>query len=121
VLVDPDKSLREAMSLKDAHVMRPDFMELHPRIDRRQQEFLEIRYYDCDGNHLKEFHYLNGKASLRAFNYGFLRMHLRRPEAMPEIGGVEDVVQYQHLLRLPMFIIARKKKQFWEIREKVFL
>ena len=121
VLVDPDKSLREAMSLKDAHVMRPDFMELHPRCDRRQQEFLEIRYYDCDGNHLKEFHYLNGRASLRAFNYGFLRMHLRRPEAAPEITSVEDVVRHQNLLRLPMFIIARKKKQFWEIREKVFL
>ena len=120
VLVDPDKSLREAMSLKDAHVMRPDSMEFNARVDKRGNDYLEIRYYDCDGNHLKEFFYLSNNSDLRAFEYNFLRMHLRLPEARPDIRSVDDAIECQNHYRLPMFIIARQKKHFWEIREKIF-
>lgn len=122
MLVDNDKKLKEAMSLKDAHVMRPDSMSFEKKWDKKGQASLEIRYYDCDGEHLKEFYYLSSHEDIRTFHYNFLRHHLRLPEQLPKIkiGSVDDVLRQQNVFRLPMFIIARKKKYFWEIREKIF-
>ncbi len=120
LLVDNDKKLREAMSLKDAHVMRPDSMVFEKKFDKKGQEFLELRYYDCDGEHLKEFFYLNSSADRQAFYYNFMRMHLRVPERKLSIQSIDDVLQLQRQFRLPMFLIARKKKYYWDIREKIF-
>ncbi len=33
---------------------------------------------------------------------------------------IEDVLKHEKLFRKPMYVIARKKKFYWEIREKVF-
>lgn len=120
MLVDTDKKLREAMALKDAHVMRPDSMIFTKRLDKRGQAYLELRYYDCDGEHLQEIFYLNSPAELRAFYYNFMRMHLRIPEKKLNISKIEDVLEIQNQLRTPLFLIARKKKYYWEIREKIF-
>lgn len=120
LLVDNDKKLREAMALKDAHVMRPDSMVFDKTYDKKGNERLEIRYYDCDGEHLREFFYLNGPSDSRAFYYNFMRMHLRIPEKQVEIRGPDDVLSQLHLFRMPMFVIARKKTYFWQIREKIF-
>jgi hypothetical protein len=46
VLVDNDKKLREALQLKDAHVMRPDPMQLDKSSDKKGNERLEIRHYE---------------------------------------------------------------------------
>ncbi len=119
-LVDTDKKLKEAMSLKDAHVMRPDSMQMQKRTDKRGQSFLEVQFYDDDGQALREFHYLNSASEQKAFYYNFLRMHLRRPEVAPKIGSLDAVVALAPHLRLPLYVIARKKKNFWEIREKIF-
>ncbi len=119
-LVDNDKKLREAMSLKDAHVMRPDSMLLDKTADKKGRERLEIRYYDADGQFLQEFHYFGGEGSTRAFYYNFSRMHLRRPELKPELKSPDDVLDNLHLFRMPLFVIARKKDYFWQIREKIF-
>jgi len=121
LLVDNDKKLREAMSLKDAHVMRPDTMTLEKSRDKKGNERLEIRYYDCDGEFLREYFYLNTPADARAFYYNFMRMHLRLPERTVSIASVDDAIRQCQLFRLPMFVIARKKTYFWQIREKIFL
>jgi DNA repair protein RadD len=120
LLVDTDKKLKEAMALKDAHVMRPDSMMFHKGHDKKGQERLEIRYYDCDGEHLKEFFYLRSQSDGRAFYYNFLRMHLRLPERPVRIECVDDVLSNLDKFRMPMFIIARKKDYYWQIREKIF-
>lgn len=120
LLVDNDEKLREAMSLKDAHVMRPDSMVFDKTRDKKGHDRLEIRYYDCDGEDLREYHYLNTPSERRAFHYNFLRMHLRRPEVPVTFEGPDDVLEKLHLLRMPMFVIARKKTYFWQIREKIF-
>jgi DNA repair protein RadD len=57
---------------------------------------------------------------MRAFYYNFMRLHLRIPERKWNFATIDDVIQHQHLFRMPLFIIARKKKYFWEIREKIF-
>jgi DNA repair protein RadD len=120
VLVDTDQKLREAMALKDAHVLRPDSMTLLRSTDKKGTPRLEIRYHDLDGEFLREFFYLSTPSDARAFYYNFLRMHLRRPEQVPSINSVEEALKQQHLFRMPLFVIARKKTYFWRIREKVF-
>jgi DNA repair protein RadD len=120
VLVDADKKLREAMSLKDAHVMKPDSMSFEQRWDKRGQAFVEIRYYDLDGEHLKEFYYLNTPSEQKAFYFNFLRMHHRLPERATASCSLDQLLSMQRQLRMPLYLIARKKKSFWEIREKIF-
>lgn len=120
LLVDHDKKLREAMALKDAHVMRPDSMSFEKRFDKKGNPSLEVKYYDYDGEFLREFFYMSSRSDLQRFYYNFMRMHLRIPERKVPIASIDDVLKNQHLFRLPMFIIARKKKHYWEIREKIF-
>ncbi|MFW7378572.1 MAG: DEAD/DEAH box helicase [Oligoflexus sp.] len=120
VLVDNDKKLREAMSLKDAHVMRPDSMFFETSTDKKGRQRLEVKYYDVDGQFLREFFYMEKPADFRAFYYNFMRMHLRVPERKLQIQTMQDVLEKQNQFRMPVYLIARKKKYFWEIREKIF-
>lgn len=120
VLVDTDKKLRQAMALKDAHVMRPDSMALLRTTDKKGQPRLEVRYYDLNGDFLREFFYLSTPSDAQAFYYNFMRLHLRLPEQRPRISSVEDALKQQQLFRTPLFVIARKKTHFWQIREKIF-
>lgn len=120
LLVDNDVKLKEAMSLKDAHIMRPDTMTFTKNHDKKGNERIEIRYYDYDGEFLSEFFYLNSKAEAQAFYFNFTRMHNRLPEKTIVINSVDDVLSAQKNFRLPLFLIARKQKHFWEIREKIF-
>lgn len=120
LLVDNDKKLKEAMALKDAHVMRVDSMAFHRSIDKRRRERLEVHYYDADANLLKEFYYLDSKENRHAFYLNFARMHLRVPEMNLDVQTVDDVLSLGKRYRHPLFIIARKKKHYWVIREKIF-
>ncbi len=120
LLVDNDQKLKEAMSLKDAHVMRVDSMNFLVSHDKNSSERLEVQYYDADANVLKEYFYLNSNESRRAFYFNFIRMHNRLPETKIEIHKPADVLQIQTKFRPPMFVIARKQKYFWSIREKIF-
>jgi len=120
LLVDNDKKLREALTLKDAHVMRPDSMVFERKYDKKGHERLEIKYYDCDGLHLSETYYLTNSSDARAFYYNFMRMHLRLPEQEVRVASATDALDAQHLFRMPMFVIARKKTYYWQIREKIF-
>ena len=120
MLVDTDKKLKEAMSLKDAHVLRVDSMQFIISQDKKGQNRLEIQYFDFDANVLKEYFYLNSRESLTAFQFNFVRMHNRRPEQKIQILSVDDAILKKDLFRQPLFVIARKQKFFWAIREKIF-
>lgn len=120
LLVDNDKKLKEAMSLKDAHVMRVDSMQLAKSRDKNGSDRLEVRYYDADANVLKEYYYLDSKERRHAFYLTFARMHLRVPEMNLDVHTVDDVLALSQRYRPPLFVIARKKKRFWNIREKIF-
>jgi len=120
LLVDNDKKLKDAMSLKDAHVMRVETMILEKGKDKKGNPRLEVTYYDVDAENLKEYFYLNSPEELRAFYFNFTRMHNRLPEKELRILSIEDALRNKSHFRMPMFIIARKAKYFWEIREKVF-
>lgn len=121
-LMDTDKKLKEAMSLKDAHVMKPDTMLITEDLDRNKKERLKITYYDFDANELNEYFYLNSPASLTAFHLTFTRMHIRLPGSKTRFTGIKDVLKRKELLKKPLFVVARQeRKKFWKIREKIFL
>jgi len=108
------------MSLKDAHIMKPDTMMFSKSYDKKGKERIEVRYYDYDGEHLSEIFYLNSPEDARAFYFNFTRMHNRLPEKSLKIDNAEDVLRNQNHFRKPMYVIARKQKHYWEIREKIF-
>lgn len=120
ILVDNDKKLKEAMSLKDAHVLRVDSVTYTRSYDKKGQERLEIRYYDVDAKYLVEYFYLNSVEDARRFYFNFIRMHNKRPEMKIHVNGVEDALRQKEKFRSPLYIVARKQKYFWSIREKIF-
>jgi len=120
-LRDPDKILKEAMSLKDAHVMKTDSMFFACELDKNKKERLKVSYYDYDANELCEYFYLDSESGLTAFHLTFTRMHLKRPETGARFNSLQEVLDNQKLLRLPMFVVARLSGRFWKIREKVFI
>jgi DNA repair protein RadD len=120
VLVDPDKKLREAMALKDAHVMRVDSMQLQVGQDKKGAERLEVHYYDADANVLKEYFYLDSEERRTAFQLAFSRMHLKVPENPLPVRSAGEVVKFSDRYRSPLYLISRKRQHYWVIREKIF-
>lgn len=120
ILVDNDKRLKEAMALKDAHVMRVETMAFQKGYDKKGNTRLEVAYYDIDAQPLKEYFYLNSMEDCQAFYFNFIRMHNRTPEKKIFVKDVDDVLKKTDLFRKPMFVVARKQKYFWAIREKIF-
>lgn len=121
IFIDDQAKLREANSLRDAHVMRPDTMSFEKKVDKRGVERLEVRYYDLDANSLSEAYFFESERDYKVFFYNFSRMHNRRPEIPVKALSVEQVIEQQDLFRMPLYVIARKQGKYWKIREKVFL
>ena len=119
-LVDAEAKLKQAKLSKNAHVLTPDRITFEERKDKNGNSYLEIRYYDYDGQYVSEAHFFGNPTSIKKFNINFLRSHLRRPELAREFQNPFDVVKYQKLFRLPAFVIARKQDKFWKVTEKVF-
>ena len=118
---DNDTKLKEAMASKDAHVMKPDTMTFEKKTDQQGRTRLEIKYYDLDAQFLSEIFYFNSESDSKVFYYNFVRMHHKRPEISLEISTIEEAILHQKKFRLPLYIIARKQKHFWKIREKIFI
>lgn len=121
IFVDDQAKLRQAMSLKDAHVMRPDTMIFEKKIDKKGIERLEIRYIDLNAQALSEAYWFSAPNDPKIFHYNFIRMHNRTPERRIAVNSIEDAIVHQDRFRLPLFVIARKQGKYWKIREKVFL
>ena len=120
-LVDADTKLKQAKLSKNAHVLIPDRIELNEKTDKNGNPYLEVRYYDADGQFLSEAHFFNHFSSVKKFQINFSRSHLRRPELNPPLKAPQDVIKNQKLFRMPAFVIARKQEKFWKITEKVFV
>ncbi|PHM45994.1 putative helicase [Xenorhabdus mauleonii] len=119
ILVDPDDMLKAALKLKDALVLRCGGMQLTPGQDAKG-EWLKITYYDEDGADVSELFRLSTPAQKKVFELQFLRQHQRAPGTAFHWKTAEDIAHQLPLLRHPDFVVARKKGQFWQIREKVF-
>ncbi|WP_034916013.1 MULTISPECIES: DEAD/DEAH box helicase family protein [Erwinia] len=119
VLVDPDDMLKAALKLKDALVLRCAAMTLERGGDEKG-EWLKVRYYDEEATEVSERFRLSTPAQRMAFEQVFLRPHQRAPGVPLAWKTAADIIALQPLLRYPDFIVARKQRQFWQIREKVF-
>lgn len=119
ILVDPDDMLKAALKLKDALVLRCSGMVLQSGHDAKGG-WLRVTYYDEDGAEVSERFRLETAAQRTAFEFIFVRPHLRAPGIPLKFISVEDVVAQQALFRHPDFVVARKNGQFWNVREKVF-
>ena len=119
-LVDAEAKLKQAKLSKNSHVMTPDRITFEERNDKNGNPFLEVRYFDYDGQSVAEAHFFSNPTSIKKFNINFLRSHLRRPELAVEFTSPRDVIKYQALFRLPAFVVLRKQEHFWRVTEKVF-
>ena len=120
VLIDPDTKLKQARLSKDAHVLRPDSIEMLERVDKKGTPYLQVKYYDYDAQFVAEMYYLNNPTSLKKFTINFLRSHMRKPELKLNISSVSEAVKIRSQLRMPSFVIARKQGNFWKVTEKIF-
>ncbi len=121
ILIDADSKLKQAKLSKNAHILTPDRIEYFTKKDKNNHSYLEIRYYDLDGQYLSEAHFFNSESGRMKFNINFMRFHLRRPERLFKFDTADELVKNKNLLRSPKFVIARKQDKFWKITEKVFV
>ncbi len=121
VLIDADAKLKQAKLSKNAHVLKPDTVQVQENFDKNGNSYLEVKYYDYDANYLSEVHYINNTTSVKKFHINFLRSHLKRPELSIKVSSVKDIVSQQNKLRMPAFVIGRKQGKFWRITEKIFV
>lgn len=117
---DDESILKDAISARDSHVMRPDSMTFEKKVDARGLERLEIRYYDNDGKYLSEVFFFSSPSDAKVFYYNFVRMHRRVPDRTL-LHSIETAIASQPEFRIPLYVIARKQERFWKIREKIFL
>ncbi|KEY59020.1 DEAD/DEAH box helicase [Serratia sp. DD3] len=119
LLVDPDDMLKAALKLKDALVLRCSGMELQSGQDNKG-EWLQATYYDEDGCSTSERFRLQTPAQRNVFDKLFLRPHQRAPGVPFHWQTALEILSKQDLLRHPDFVVARKRGQFWQVREKIF-
>ncbi len=120
MLVDPDKKLKEALSLKDALVLYVSRMQLSSHQTKEGKTVLKVSYFGTDGAELAEYWSLQTKAQKQKFLSLFVPPHLvDRHRAFTETT-VHKVLQQEHRFQPPDAIIARKEGRFWQIRDKLF-
>lgn len=113
-IIDPDDQLKAALKLKDAMVIRCAGMTLDS-----EQNKLKITYHSEDGEELKESFDFNSTAQRQIFNKLFGR-RVANSQVPQNFINPQDVVHYQFLLPFPDFVIARKQKHFWQVKERIF-
>jgi len=116
-IIDPDQLLKKALQLKDAMVLRCSGMQLS--VDSKKPSKLKITYHDEDGAQVSESFDLSYPGALKAFNQQFgQRAH--QGITPKDYTNITEIMSDQAHLTAPDFVIARKQKYYWQIKEKVF-
>ncbi|WP_417870788.1 DEAD/DEAH box helicase [Vibrio furnissii] len=119
-LVDPDKKLKEALSLKDALVFECLEMDLSVLKDDKGKSQLKVTYRGDNNAQVHEFWSLTTAKQKATFKERFVRPHLADKHRPFEEASPSKVVNNQHRFRPPQFVIARKSGRFWKMRDKIF-
>ncbi|HHX35304.1 MAG TPA: DEAD/DEAH box helicase [Gammaproteobacteria bacterium] len=117
-IIDPDDQLRDALKLKDAMVIRCAGITLNAN-DSNNANKLKITYHAEDGEELSESFDFSKPAQRSVFNKLFGR-RLAHGQAPQEFGTLGEVLQMQAALKAPDFVIARKKKHYWQVQGRIF-
>ncbi len=113
-LVDPDDQIKDALKLKNSMVIRCAGMQISPHA-----ELIKVIYYDEDGQELSELFNLSSKKQQTHFNQIFGR-RLQDGASPTLFNTSQQVLNVAHLLPHPDFVIAAKKKKFWQVTERIF-
>ncbi|EKO3467037.1 DEAD/DEAH box helicase [Vibrio fluvialis] len=119
-LVDPDKKLKEALSLKDALVFECLDMDLSVLKDDKGKSQLKVTYRGDNNAQVHEFWSLTTAKQKATFKERFVRPHLADKHRPFDEASPSKVVNNQHRFRPPQFVIARKVGRFWKMRDKIF-
>ncbi|USD40066.1 DEAD/DEAH box helicase [Vibrio sp. SCSIO 43135] len=119
-LVDPDKKLKEALSLKDALVFQCTDMQLSVHKSQEGKSQLKVTFLGENQAQVHEFWSLTTKKQKQNFKDQFVRPHLADRHRPFEDASPTKVVANQHRFRPPQFVIARKVGRFWKMRDKIF-
>lgn len=117
-IIDPDDQLRDALKLKDAMVIRCAGITLNAH-DSNHTSKLKITYHAEDGEELSESFDFSKPAQRTIFNKLFGR-RLANGQVPQEFSTLAEVMEVQILLPTPDFVIARKKKHYWQVQERIF-
>jgi DNA repair protein RadD len=137
VLVDPDDMLKKALQLKDSKIIRCAGLNL-TRVsgklsDKRTDKLsdagsdkLKITYHDEEGTQLNESFDFAKPNQVKAFNDIFAKrlsakisVQLGSTESF-EVTTIEQALKLANLLPCPDFVIARKQKYYWRIKDRLF-
>lgn len=119
-LVDADKKLKEALSLKNAMVFECLSMHLTVNKNERGKPYLKITYQGENQAQISEFWQLTTPRQKQRFAKLFVRPHLADKHLPFTVTTPTKIASNQHRFRLPLFVIATKKGRFWAIRDKIF-
>lgn len=113
-IIDPDDQLKNALKLKDAMVIRCAGLTLS-----RHQTKLKITYHGEDGEELKESFDFSKQAQLNVFNKLFGK-RVASGQAPQTFNNIDSALNYEALLQAPDFVIAKKHKHYWQVKERIF-
>ncbi|GGC59421.1 DEAD/DEAH box helicase [Marinobacter halophilus] len=113
-IIDPDDQLRDALKLKDAMVIRCAGITLGVGGSK-----LRITYHGEEGEELSESFDFSKPAQRTVFNKLFGR-RFANSQAPKAFSSADEVLEVQALLPAPDFVIARKQKHYWQVRERLF-
>lgn len=117
-IIDPDDQLRDALKLKDAMVIRCAGITLSLS-DSNNASKLKVTYHAEDGEELCESFDFSKPAQRKVFNKLFGR-RLANGQAPQAFSRLDEVLAMQAVLPAPDFVIARKKKHYWQVQERIF-
>ena len=125
VLVDPDDMLKKALQLKDSKIIRCSGLTL-TKVSDKGADKLKIIYHDEEGAELTESFDFTRPNQVKAFNDIFskrlsakISVQLGSTESF-EVTNLEQALKLANLLPCPDFVIARKQKYYWRIRDRLF-
>ncbi|WP_085297402.1 DEAD/DEAH box helicase [Cognaticolwellia mytili] len=137
VLVDPDDMLKKALKLKDSKIIRCAGLNLtrvngkvsnnlgDARADKGADK-LKITYHDEEGAELTESFDFAKPNQVKAFNAIFAKrlsakisVQLGATESF-EVTTLEQALKLANILPCPDFVIARKQKFYWRIKDRLF-
>jgi DNA repair protein RadD len=117
VLVDPDDMLRKALQLKDAKVLRCAGTSLVEKEGK-----LQVIYHDEGGSELSESFDFTKPSQVKIFNQLFsqrLKINLSTTKDIV-IKDISQALAIADYFPTPDFVVARKQKYYWRIKERVF-
>ena len=125
--------LKKALQLKDSKVIRCAGMSLEDITDKGTEKSadkgagkLKITYHDEEGTELNESFDFSKPNQVKAFNDIFSKrlsikigVQLGSTESL-EVDNLQQALKLANVLPCPDFVIARKQKYYWRIRNRIF-